>query len=84
VVNAVCPQVVKDHAMSKVPKRKGPHELADLILKHDPNASLETIANIISDWGDLSDDQKFGGHVSTDIEAATANGRRRSGNMNIE
>jgi hypothetical protein len=79
MVDVLCKQVVKDHAMSSVRRKKGPHELAELILKLDPNASLEMIANVISDWGDLSDDRRFDAQESIDIETATPNGQRQSG-----
>jgi hypothetical protein len=70
--------------MSSVRRKKGPQELAEFILKHDPNSTLEVIANVISDWGDLSDDRRFDAQKSIDIETATPNGQRQSGNMNIE
>jgi hypothetical protein len=70
--------------MPSVRRKKGPHELAELIVKHDPNATLEMIANVISDWGDLSDDRRFDSQQSIDIETAAPNGHRQSGNMNIE
>jgi hypothetical protein len=75
VVDVLCKQVVKDHVMSSVRRKKGPHELTELILKHDPNASLEMIANVISDWGDLSDDHRFDSQESIDIETAALNGQ---------
>jgi hypothetical protein len=53
----------------------GPHKLADLILKHNPCASLEMIANVISEWGDLFDDHRFVDHESIDIESAPPNDR---------
>jgi hypothetical protein len=34
--------------MSKIHKKKSPLELADLILKHNPSASMELIASVIS------------------------------------
>lgn len=52
--------------MSKAHSKKKPHELADLILENDPGASLEQIAEVISEWGDLFDDQKFDAHEPTD------------------
>jgi hypothetical protein len=58
------------HAMSNLRRKKRPHELADLILQHDPNDSMEMIANVVSEWSDLSDDQRFGDHEQTDIEIA--------------
>ena len=51
-------QILKGHAMQKK-SRKNPIELAELILKHDPYASTEQIAEIISDWGNLFDDQRM-------------------------
>jgi hypothetical protein len=48
-------QVMKGHVMSSIQRKKSPYELADLILKHDPGASWETISNVISEWGGLLD-----------------------------
>jgi hypothetical protein len=39
-------------------KRQSPIELADLILEYNPGASMEMIANVISQWGDLFDDRQ--------------------------
>jgi hypothetical protein len=80
----VVKQVLKGHAMSNVRQKKSPLEIADLLLLHNAGASMEMIANVISEWGDLSDDKKFDGQVSIDIETAAPNGQRQSGNMNIE
>jgi hypothetical protein len=74
---------VKDHAMTSIRTRKGPHDLADLIHKHDPNASLETIANIVSEWGAFSDDHRLDAQESVDIETAKQDDQRQSGNLNI-
>ncbi len=56
--------------MAALKRRKSTDELVDLILKHDPNVSMERIADIISEWGDLFDDHRFatqrpnrGGHT---------------------
>jgi hypothetical protein len=32
-------------------RKKGPLEIAELILKHDPDASMDMIANVLSEWG---------------------------------
>jgi hypothetical protein len=56
--------------MSNVRRKKSPHGLADLILKHDPNASMEMIANVISEWGDIYEYQRSGDHKPIAIESA--------------
>jgi hypothetical protein len=84
MVDVARKQILKDHIMPKTNGKKSPHELVDLLRKHNPHASIETIADIISDWGDLSDDRRFDAQESIDIETATPNGQRQSGNMNIE
>jgi hypothetical protein len=70
--------------MSNIRQKKSPLEIADLILLHNAGASMEMIANVISEWGDLSDDRRFDSQESIDIETAAPNGQRQSGNMNIE
>jgi hypothetical protein len=50
--------------------KKKPHELADLILENDPGASLDQIAEVISEWGDLFDDRKFDARGSLDDKPA--------------
>jgi hypothetical protein len=54
--------------MHTIRQKKDPLELADLILKHDPDASAEQIATVISEWGNLFDDQKFQTNESIDVE----------------
>jgi hypothetical protein len=44
--------------MFKDNKRQSPIELADLILEYNPGASMEMIASVISEWGDLFDDRQ--------------------------
>jgi hypothetical protein len=56
--------------MSNVCSKNSPHGLADLILKHDPDASVEMIANVISEWGDIFDHQRRGDRKPSDIESA--------------
>jgi hypothetical protein len=56
--------------MRKISKKESPLELANLILKHKPDASVEMMADVISEWGDLFDDQKFSAHESIDIDSA--------------
>lgn len=48
--------------MAKISRNSRPLELAVLILKHNANASPEMLADIISEWGDLFDDQEFPVH----------------------
>jgi hypothetical protein len=57
-------------AMSKVCRKKSPHGLVELILKHDPNASMEVISNVINEWGDIFDEQRLGDHEPIDIDSA--------------
>jgi hypothetical protein len=45
--------------MSSKKPPKNTDELVDLILKHDPSASMKVISDIISEWGDLFDDRRF-------------------------
>jgi hypothetical protein len=73
---------MKGHAMSRVCKKKSPLEIADLMLLHNPGASMESIANVISEWGDLSDDHRFGEAV--DLEIAKPNGQSPSGSLNLD
>jgi hypothetical protein len=71
----LCKQVLKDHAMNNTSNKKSPLELADVIFKHNPGASMEMIADVISEWGDLFDDHRYGTHESIDIESAAPNGQ---------
>jgi hypothetical protein len=57
--------------MHTLRKKKDPLELADLVLKHDPGASAEQIAAVISEWENLFDDQKFVFNESIGVEGAT-------------
>lgn len=61
--------------MSKAQSKKKPHELADLILENDPDASLDQITEVISEWGDLFDDQKFDKRDSIDDKCTAPNRR---------
>jgi hypothetical protein len=74
---------LKGHAVSNIRQKKSPLEIADLILLHKAGASMEMIANVISEWGDLSDDKKFGGHVSIDIESAAPNRQPPPSNLSL-
>jgi hypothetical protein len=60
--------------MIKMTRQENPLELVDVILKHKPGASVEMISEVISEWGDLFDDQKFISHESIDVESETSNG----------
>jgi hypothetical protein len=75
---------MKGHAMSKVSKRKSPLEIADLMLLQNPDASMETIKNVISEWGDLSNDHQFGHRESVEIEAAAPNSQLKSANLKFD
>lgn len=55
--------------MSNACKKKSPLELAELILEHNPGASFAMIANVISEWGDLLDDQKYETHESNGFDS---------------
>jgi hypothetical protein len=52
-------------------------ELADVILKHQPDASVEMISEVISEWGDLFDDHKFAARVSKYVESAAPKSGQR-------
>jgi hypothetical protein len=65
--------------MSNIRRKKGPHELADLVLKHNPGASIEMIANVITEWGDFSDDQRFGDHEPIEFESPAPNDQGQTG-----
>jgi hypothetical protein len=54
--------------MHTVRKKKAPLELANIVLKHDPDASAEQIATVISEWGNLFDDQKFQTNESVGVK----------------
>jgi hypothetical protein len=69
--------------MSNIRQKKSPLEIADLILLHKAGASMEMIANVIREWGDLSDNKKIDGHVSIDIETAAPNRQPPPGNLSI-
>jgi hypothetical protein len=75
MVDVLCKQVMKGHAMSKVSKRKSPLEIADLILMHNAGASMEMIGNVISEWGDSPDDHPYGDDQSVDFETAAPDGQ---------
>jgi hypothetical protein len=51
---------MKGDVMSIESKKKSPLELANLVLKHKPGASIGMTAKVISEWGDLFDDHRFG------------------------
>jgi hypothetical protein len=78
-----CTQVMKGYAMSNI-RKKSPLELTDLILKHIPNASAETIAVVVSEWGDFFDDQRFAANGSVDFESAGPNDQPQSRSLNGE
>jgi hypothetical protein len=54
--------------MNSIRHKKDPIELSDLILKHDPDATSQQIAEVISEWGNLFDDQKFLPNESIGVE----------------
>jgi hypothetical protein len=72
MVDVACKPILMGYAMSNLRRKRSPHELADLLLRHDPNASIEVIANVISEWRDFSDDQRFGDHASADLDSAAS------------
>jgi hypothetical protein len=78
-----CTQVMKGYAMSNI-RKKSPLELTDLILKHIPSASAETIAGVISEWGDFFDDQRFAANGAVDFESAGPNGQPQSRSLDSE
>lgn len=62
--------MIKEYVVGNTPRKK-PVELANLILQNDPGASMEQIADVISEWGDLFDDEKMAGHEQGDAKSAT-------------
>jgi hypothetical protein len=68
--------------VSNLRKKNSPLELADLILMHNAGASMEMIANVISEWGGLFDDHRYGDRESIDMEHATS--QPQSGSPNSE
>lgn len=70
--------------MSDVSKKKSPLEIAELMLLHNPGASLQGIANVISEWGDLSDDHRFDNRRTVAIETAAPAVKLKSGSLNID
>jgi hypothetical protein len=70
--------IFKGPAMSKVRKRKSPQELASLILEHNPGASMEMIASVISEWGGLLDDDLPDERRVTDMEWPAPTGQQRA------
>jgi hypothetical protein len=70
--------------MSERSQKKSPLEIADLILLHNAGASMEMIGNVISQWGGLSDDHRYGSRESIDIEDEAHSGPSQSGSLNIE
>jgi hypothetical protein len=63
--------------MIKMSGKENSLELVDVILKHKPGASVEMISEVISEWGDLFDDQKFTAPESIDVESAAPKGGKR-------
>jgi len=51
----------------------------DLILKNNPDASLEMMAAVTTEWGTLYAEQKFDDYESIDIECAAPNNQRLTG-----
>jgi hypothetical protein len=74
----LCKHILKDPAMSNGRKKKSPYELATLILEHNPGASMEMIANVISEWGGLLDDDLPDEHRAADMEWVAPDGQQRS------
>jgi hypothetical protein len=70
--------ILKGFAVSNFRKRKSPYELASLILEHNPGASMEMIANVISEWGGLLDDDLPDERRVTDMESAAHTGQQRA------
>jgi hypothetical protein len=72
---------VKNPIVRPIGRRKSSQELAELILQNDPEASMEMIGDVISEWGELMD-----GHVSvalraTDPEHINSDNPHRRGNL---
>jgi hypothetical protein len=60
--------------MPKSNRKNGLSHLTNLVLRHSPGASIELLAAITTDWGQLYDDQRLGRQDSIDIEGGTPNG----------
>jgi hypothetical protein len=82
--DVLCKQVKKGHVMHKISRKRSPLELADLILMHNAGASMEMIANVISEWGGLFDEHRYGNGESIDIERPLPHGEPQSGSLNSE
>ena len=63
--------------MTNVSKKNSPQDLVGLILQANPGASLEMIADIISEWGDEFDDRKFGDYTPIDIDRVSPKNQRQ-------
>jgi hypothetical protein len=56
-------------------------EIAELILQNDPDASMEMIGNVISEWGELMDGHASLAQRSTETEYLKSNNYYRKGNL---
>jgi hypothetical protein len=80
----LCKQFLKGHTMHKSSRKKSPLELADLILKHNPGASMEMIENVISEWGGLFDDHRHDVADTNAIEGVIPIGQPKPDRFNSE
>jgi hypothetical protein len=62
--DALRKSILKNPIVRPFHRRKSSQEIAELILRNDPDASMEMIGNVISEWGELLD-----GHVSVTPES---------------
>jgi hypothetical protein len=70
--------------MHTIRRKKSPLELAELILKHSPGASMAMIAEVISEWGDVFDDRRMGAQESIDFDSAAPSRQPQRGSLNIK
>ena len=70
--------------MQKISRKKSPLELVDLILKHNPAASLESISEVISEWGGLFDDQGYDAPDTIDVDCVLTHEQPQSGRLKSE
>ena len=61
--------------MFKKNNRLSSIELAELILEYNRDASMEMIAGVVSEWGDLFDDRQMAAQSARKMDCVAPNGR---------
>jgi hypothetical protein len=69
--------------MHTIRRKKSPLELAELILKHNPSASIAMMTELISEWGDVFYDRRFGAQESIDFESAAPSRQPQRHSLNV-